>query len=239
LAMNRWSSRAYHPIPVSATTGILTALTFLMATVLFAMVVTVVVSAVRQIIHGRIRAIVVPSVLAGASGGFLLYVVRRVPIEFYRQMYARPRPGIGWTHPGSVIAAAAETIWGTTANWVSLWNQPSGDPHAIYVVNGLVPIAVLLFGCAIASLWRRVELPRFSARLSSATVTLMGGLTVSFLVTYVAWLECGGPSGSQSFVPEGTRAGAWYLVVLAIAGVLIGRTRWAMRVNDRSDSLNL
>jgi hypothetical protein len=238
LAMDRWSSRKYHPIPVSATTGMLTVVTFLLVISLVALVLTVVVCVVRQFMRRQGRTIAVPSTLAAASGIFLLYAMRWIPIEFYRQMYLHPRPGIGWTHPGSVIAAAGETIWGNTMNWIFPWISSFDNPGHIYVINDIVPIAFLLFGVAIASLWRRVELPRFSARLSSVAVTLLGGLIGAFVVAYVAWLAFGGPSGSQSFVPEGSRTGTTYIVVLAVAVVLVVWTRWTMRKVGRTGLLS-
>ena len=230
LAMLRWSSRTYHPIPVSATTGILTVVTGLMLLVLVAIVLTVVVAAGHQIRHGRGRPVVVPSILAASSGALLLYAVRWMPIELYRYAHGyHGRQGIGWTHPGPAIAALAQTTFEMTQNWVSLWNPVPGDPTSIYVVSDLFPIAVLLFGVSIASLWRRVELPCFVERFSSAIVTLLGFLTGVFLVTYLAWLGFGGPSGLHAFVPEGTRAGSTYLVVLGLVAMLVGRTRWLTR----------
>jgi hypothetical protein len=180
---------------------------------------------------------VVPAILAACSGAFLLYAIRRTPYELYLYVHGdHGRPGIGLTHPGPALAAIAETINGMTANWVSLWNQPSGDPHAIYVINGFVPFAVLLVGFSIASLWRRVELPRLSERLSSIAATLLGLFVGVFMVTYVAWLIFGGPSGSHPF-PEGIRADGIYIFALALVASLIGRTRWVARFRRRSSTL--
>ena len=238
LAMLRWSGRTYHPIPVSATTGILTVVTGLMLLVLVAIVLIVVSSTGRQIRRGQFRRIAVPSVLAAASGALLLYAVRSVPYELY--LYAHGyhgRPGIGWTQPGSAITALAQTTFERTQGWVSPWNQPHGNPTSSYVVNDLVPIAVLLFGISIASLWRRVELPRFVKRFSSATVSLLGVLTSVFLVAYLFWIGFGGPSGDEAFVPEGTRIGYTYLVALGIFAILVGRTRWLARIKRDNSTL--
>ena len=238
-AMGLWSSRKYHPIPVSATTGILTVVTGLMLIVLVAIVLMVVVSAARQISHGRARLLMGPSILAAASGTFLLYSVRWVPTELYRYAHGyHGRPGIGWSQPGPAIAALGQTAWDMTQQWVVLWSEPSGNPTSIVVVNDLVPIALLLFGIAIASMVRRVELPHFVERFASFTVTLLGTLAGLFLVTYVVWLEVGGPSGNESFWPEGTRAGDVYLVLLGLIAVIVARTRWLARNERRSSTLN-
>lgn len=236
LAMLRWSGRTYHPIPVSTTTGVLTLVTGLMLLVLVAIVLIVVASAGRQIRLGQLKRIAVPSILAVASGALLLYAVRSVPYELY--LYAHGyhgRPGIGWTQPGSALAAFAQTTFERTQDWVSPWNQPPRNPTSFTVVNDLVPIAALLFGVSIASLWRRVELPRFVKRCSSATVTLLIILTGVFVVTYLFWLGFGGPSGYEAFVPEGTRVGDTYLIVLGVFVILIARTRWLAR-DKRDDS---
>ncbi len=236
-AMGLWSSRKYHPIPVSATTGILTVVTGLMLIVLVAIVLTVVVSAARQFRHGRAQRLVGPSILAAASGAFLLYSVRWVPTELYRYAHGyHGRSGIGWSQPGPAIAALGQTAWDTTQQWVALWSEPSGNPTSYIVVSDLVPIALLLFGIAIASLVRRVELPHFVERFAAATVTLLGTFAGLFLVTYVIWLEAGGPSGNESFWPEGTRAGGVYLIMLGLVAVVVARTRWLARNEGHSST---
>jgi hypothetical protein len=95
---------------------------------------------------------------------------------------------------------------------------------------------LLLFGIAIALLVRRVELPRLAERLGTTIVTLLGTLTGVFLVTYVVWLEVDGPSGNESFWPEGARAGGVYLVLLELVSILVGRTRWLARSNRYSST---
>ena len=54
-AMGLWSARKYHPIPVSATAGILTVAAAFLMVVLIAMVVTAIIFALRQVVHGRAR----------------------------------------------------------------------------------------------------------------------------------------------------------------------------------------
>jgi hypothetical protein len=116
-----------------------------------------------------------------------------------------------------------------TANWIALWSEPSGDSTSYVVVSHLVPIALLIFGIAIALLARRVELPKLVERFGAITVTLLGTLTGVFLITYIAWLEFGGTSADQTFAPEGTRAGVAYLVMFGLVVMLVGRTRWLAR----------
>lgn len=222
LAMLRWSSRTYHPIPVSATTGILTAATALLMVVLLAIVLTVAFCVVRQIVRGHARSLVVPSILAAVSGALLLYAVRWLPRMLVQYGQLR-EGGVRWTHLGPTIYAFAQITWEFTQSWVNLWNPGSSGNGTVYnVVNDLVPLAVLVFGVAIALLVRRVELPRFSERLGSATVAFLCPLTGVFFVAYVVWLDVGGPSGSHYFVPEGPWLGVTYLVFLALVTVLVG-----------------
>jgi hypothetical protein len=232
LAMLRWSARTYHPIPVSATTGVLTVITSLLMLVLLVVVLVVVGSVVRQITRGRFRPLAVPTIVAACSGAFLLYANSGVSAELYRYFHGyRGRPGFGWTHPGSAIAAVAQTTFGQTQSWISLWHQLPGDRTSIYVMADIFPIAVVLFALSMASLWRRVELPHFVERISSAAVSILAALVGVFLLTSLAWLGLGGPSGDEAFVPEGARAGSIYLVILGFVVVLVTRTRWVAKGN--------
>jgi hypothetical protein len=223
-AMGLWSARKYHPIPVSATAGILTIATAFLVVVLLAMVVTVIIFAVRQVVHGRARPLLWPSIFAVISGALLLYSVRWLPrmLEGYSHMF---QGGLRWTHLGSTIYAFSQITWELTQRWVQLWGQgATGTPTAMIVVNDLVPVALLVFGVAIALLVRRVELPRISAQLGLATVILLGALIGVFVLTYLVWLTAGGPMGNHYFVPEGSLAGVIYLIFLALIAVLIGRS---------------
>jgi hypothetical protein len=105
-AMLLWSSRTYPPIPVSATTGILTVATGIMLVLLVAIVLTVAVSVVRQIVQGRARPLVGPSIFAVSSGAFLLYAARWLPTMLVQYDHLR-QGGVRWTHPGSTIYALA------------------------------------------------------------------------------------------------------------------------------------
>jgi hypothetical protein len=107
------------------------------------------------------------------------------------------------------------------------------------VVNDLVPLAVLVFGVAIALLLRRVELPRNSERLGSATVALLGTLTGVFFITYLVWSAVGGPSGAEYFFPESPRLGIAYLVFLALAALLVARSGFLTRKCERTALMTL
>ncbi|MGB8197218.1 MAG: hypothetical protein WCF25_09465 [Acidimicrobiales bacterium] len=230
LAMLRWSSRTYHPIPVSASTGALTVLMGIVSLVLLALVVLVVCSTVRQFIHRQGRPLVVPSTLAAVSGALLVYSVRGVPQVLYWYVHGdHAHPGIGFNHPGSAIAAIAQTTFGVTQNWVVFWNLPHGDATSFVVVSELVPIAVVVFAVSMASLWRRVELPPIVERMHTTLVSLVGASTAAFMVAYFMWLGFGGPSGYEVFVPEGSHVGAAYVAMLGIVVVLVGRARWVTR----------
>jgi len=223
-AMLAWSGRRYHPIPVSATTGILTAAMALLLVVLVAIVLTIAVSVVRQVVRGRASRLVAPSVLAVVSGGFLLYVARSLPRLLGAYSHLR-QGGVRWTHLGSTVYAFAEITWELTQRWVTPWNQGGmGVPAVQVVMNDCVPIAMFVFGVALALLIRRVELPRIGARLVFSTLALLGGLMGVFLVAYLTWSVVGGPSNYEYFFPESQWLGVVYLIILALVPVLVVRS---------------
>ena len=98
-------------------------------------------------------------------------------------------------------------------------------------MNDLAPLAVLVFAVAMAFLVRRVELPRISERLGSATVVLLGILSGVFLITLVVWFTVGGPIYA-TFGETGNIAGVAYLVFLALVTVLVARSGLHARKND-------
>ena len=230
-AMRLWSARHYHPIPVDATTGILTVTTGLLLLVLAVIVLTVLVSAVRQIVRGRGRQILSPLVLAVGSVAYLYYTVRWLPrmLAGYSHMF---QGGFRWTHPGPAAYGMAEISSFVTQPWVSMWNPGiAGAPTSQTVMNDLAPLAVLVFAVAMAFLVRRVELPRISERLGSATVVLLGILSGVFLITLVVWFTVGGPIYA-TFGETGNIAGVAYLVFLALVTVLVARSGLHARKND-------
>jgi hypothetical protein len=155
-AMLMWSARTYHPIPVDATTGILTVTTGLLLLVLGVMVLIVLVSAVRQIVRGRGRRIVTSLVFAVGSGAFLSYSVRWVPnmLARYSHMF---QGGYRWIHPGPAAYGLAVIAHQVTQPWISMWSPGiSGEPTSQSVMNDLAPLAVLIFAVAIASLLLRI-----------------------------------------------------------------------------------
>jgi len=220
-AMLAWSGRRYHPISVSATTGILTVAMGLLLVALMAIALMIAVSVVRQIVRGRVRPLVVPSFLAAVSGGFLLYVARSLPRMLGAYSHLR-QGGVRWTHLGSTVYALAEITWELTQRWVTPWNQGGMGVSSVQVVmNDCVPIAMFVFGVALALLLRRVELPRIGARLVFPALTLLGGLMGVFFVAYLAWSTVGGPSNYEYFFPESQWLGVVYLIVLALVPVLV------------------
>jgi len=228
-AMLNWSARTYHPIPVSVTTGILSVVAAVMMLVLMAILLIVVVSVVRQFLRRRGRTLVGPLILALGSGALILYALRRLPgmLVSYSHMF---QGGFRWTHPGPAMYGLAYIANSSVQWWVALWNPGvSGAPTLFVVVNNLVPLAALVFGLAIATLLRRVELPAFVERTTRATVMLLGMLTGVAVVTHVAWLAFGGPSDFPTFGFEGRTAGVIYIAFLAVVSVLIVRTQRALR----------
>ncbi len=225
-AMLAWSGRRYHPIPVSATTGILTVAMGLLLAVLVAIVLTIAVSVARQIMHGRARPLVGPSVLAIVSGGVLLYDARFFPRMLAQYIHgAHGFQGIRLSHPGQFVTALAQITWELTQSWVAAWNQGIPGTSTIQtVVNDSVPIAMFVFGVALALLIRRVELPRIGARLAFSTLALLGGLVGVFFVAYLTWSAVGGPSNYEYFFPESRWLGVVYLIFLALVPVLVVRS---------------
>ncbi len=231
-AMLMWSTRQYHPIPIDATTGILTVATWLLLLTLLAIVLVVLVFAVRQIVGGRVRRIVWPLAFAVVSAGYVYYTVRWLPraLEQYSYMV---QGGYRWTHPGSAAYALADIARSITQPWISMWSPgATGGPTSQIVMRDLAPIAVLIFGVAMALLVRRVELPGPIKRLGSATVGLFGFLLAVFLLTDLVWFTVGGPNGEPPFWTMNNVAGAAYLVLMALVLILITRLGLLARRNE-------
>jgi len=237
-AMLMWSARTYHPIPVDATTGILTVAIGLLLSLLGVMVLIVLVSAVRQIVRRRGRGLVTPLAFAVGSGAFLSYSVRWLPnmLARYSHMF---QGGYRWTHPGPAAYGLAFIAHRVTQPWISIWNPGiSGEPTSRAVMNELAPLAVLAFAVAMAFLVRRVELPFIGERLGSVTVVLLSILSGVFLLTLVAWFVAGGPIYT-AFGETGNIAGVAYLIFLVIVTVLVARSGLLARGVQRDVRLNL
>ena len=225
VAMGLWGGRRYHPAPDTVVTGVLSVAIGFLLVILIAMVVTVAVCVLRQIMRGRARPLVVPSLFALGAGGLLLYDVRWLPRMLVQYAHGteplRPNPTL--SQPLRVIDELARITWMLTQRWVTPWSQNASNTPAVQtVVNYLVPLAVLILGISIALLVRRIELPHFGERLGRATVALQGALAASFFVAYALWFVVGGPSGDTPFW-MGPQAGGAYLAILALFAVLIGR----------------
>jgi hypothetical protein len=231
-AMLQWSARHYHPIPVDATTGTLTVATGLLVMVLVAMVLIVLVSAVRQIVRGRGRPIVAPLIFAtGSLACFSYFLPPWLPGMFARYSHMF-QGGYRWTHPGPAAYGLASIAKFVTQPWVTMWDPGiSGEPTSQAVMNDLTPLAVLVFAVAMAYLVRRVELPRIGERLGSSTVVLLGVLSGVFLITLVVWFTVGGPIYA-TFGETGDIAGVAYLVILALVTVLVARSGLLARRNE-------
>jgi hypothetical protein len=236
--MLQWSARHYHPIPVDATTGVLTVATGLLLLALVAMVLTVLVSAVRQIVRRRGRRIIGPLVFAMGSVAFLFYALPPwLPSMFARYSHMF-QGGYRWTHPGPAAYGLASIAKFVTQPWVSMWDPGiSGEPTSQAVMNDLAPLAVLVFVVAMAFLTRRVELLRISERLGSATVLLLGTLSGVFLITIVVWFTVGGPIYA-TFGETGDIAGVAYLVFVALVTVLVARSGHLARKSESRHARN-
>ena len=235
-AMLAWSRREYHPIPVSATTGVLTVALTLLTVVLGTVFLAVAVFVGRQFLRGRARPILGPSLLAAASIGFLIYAARIFPrllAPYVDGIHGLQRMSL--LHPGETIANFAQVMWELTQGWVAPWGQGTPEVSAGHlVVNDCVPLAMFVLGVALALLIRRVEFPRTFTRLFVPTIAILGTLTITFFVSYIAWSELGGPSNFEYFFPESPWLGVVYLVFLGLVPLLVVRL-WilAMRTQPR------
>jgi hypothetical protein len=238
-AMLQWSARTYHPIPVDATVGILTVATGLLLLVLVATVLIVLASAVRQIVRGRGRRIAGPLVFAASSVAFFCYALPPWLPSMFAGYSHMVQGGFRWTHPGPAAYGLASIAHSVTQRWVSMWEYPgtSGEPTSQVVMNDLAPLAVLVFAVAMARLVRRVELPRFSNRVGSATVVLLGLLSGVLLITLVVWSTVGGPIYA-TFGETGDIGGVVYLVFFALVTVLVARSGLLARKNESRHARN-
>jgi len=225
-AMLAWSARHYHPIPVSATTGILTSAMGLLVLILAIVVLAVAVLVARQILRGRARNLVGPSILAVASGGFLVYEGRILPRLLSPYIHhTHGLHGMSLSQPGTVITNLAQVTWELTQRWVAPWGQgPIGQSTIQTTADDCIPLAMLIFGIALALLIRRVELPQVIERFVFSTVALLGILTGAFFLAYIAWSAVGGPSDDEYFFPEARWLGIVYLILLAIVPLLVIRS---------------
>jgi hypothetical protein len=224
-SMLTWSSRRYHPIPVSATTGTLTVVVALIVLILAAIVVAMVICAVRQMIRGRGRRLVVPLALAAGSGALLLYAARYVPRFLSPYIHgAHGLQGMSLSRPGQLIANLAQVTWQTTQQWVDPWNRVTAPISTVQgLVDDFVPIALFVFGVAIALLIRRVEIPQGIARLAFPVLAFLGALTGVFFVAYLAWNLFGGPSNFDLFFRD-SWLGIVYRILLGVVALLVGRS---------------
>jgi hypothetical protein len=236
--MLMWSARTYHPVPVDATTGILTVATGLLLVVLGVMVLVVLVSAVRQIVRGRGRRIVTPLAFAVGSGAFLSYSVRWLPnmLARYSHMF---QGGYRWIHPGPAAYGLAFIAHQVTQPWISMWNPGTlGEPTSQAVMNDLAPLGLLVFAVAMAFLVRRVEFPRIGERLGSVTLVILSILSGVFLTALIAWFTAGGAIYA-AFGETGNIAGVAYLIFVAIVTVLVGRSGLLARGVQRDVRFNV
>jgi hypothetical protein len=98
------------------------------------------------------------------------------------------------------------------------------------VSNDCVPLAMFVFGIAIALLIRRVVIPQRITRLIFPTVTLLGALSAVYFVAYVGWSAFGGPSDYDFFFRD-KWLGIVYFVLLGLMPLLVIRSGLLVRSN--------
>jgi len=238
-AMLTWSGRRYHPIPVSASTGTLTVAVTLVILVLAAVVIVVVACVVRQILRGRARRLLIPSTFAVVSGAFLLYTGRVFPRFLSPYIHgAHGFQGMSLARPGQLIANFAQVTWMTTQQWVDFWNPGLSPLSTVQrVSNDCVPLAMFVFGIAVALLIRRVEIPQRIARLVFPTVALLGALSGVYFVAYVAWSAFGGPSDYDFFFRD-KWLGVVYFILLGLVPLFLGRLVVLSKKSETRTPLN-
>jgi hypothetical protein len=167
----------------------------------------------------------VPSTIAVVTGGFLLYEARFFPRYLFPYIHgAHGFQGMSLSRPGQLIANLAQVTWMTTQRWVDFWNPGITPLSTIQrVVDDCVPLAMFVFGVAIALLIRRVEIPQRIARLVFPTVALLGALSGVYFVAYVGWNVFGGPSNYDFFFRD-KWLGIVYLVILGLVPLLVIRS---------------
>jgi hypothetical protein len=238
-AMLTWSGRRYHPIPVSASTGTLTVAVALVLVVLATIVIVVVTCVVRQILRGRGGRLVVPSALAATSGAFLLYTARNFPRFLFPYIHgAHGLQGMSLSRPGQLIANFAQVTWMTTQQWVDFWNPGISPLSTIQrVSDDCVPLAMFVFGIAIALLIRRVEIPQRITRLVFPAAALLGALSGVYFVAYAGWNLFGGPSDYDFFWRD-KWLGVVYFVLLGLVPLLVIRSGLLSRKHEPRRRLN-
>jgi hypothetical protein len=238
-SMLTWSGRQYHPIPVSATTGALTFAVAFLLLMLAAIVIAIAICAARQILRGRGRRLAGPSTLAVASGAFLLYAARLFPRLLFPYIHgAHGLHGMSLSRPGQLIANTAQVIWETTQRWVDPWNPGIAPISSVQgVVDHCVPLAMFVFGIAIALLIRRVEIPQRIARLVFPTLAFLGALTGVFFVAYLVWSFFGGPSNYDFFFRD-RWLGIAYRILLGVVALVVGRSAMLSKRSEPRHPLN-
>ena len=238
LAWNNWSRAS---VADSMATSVLTVSVGLLVMALLSIVLSVAYCVVRQMVRGGARALAGPSILAAGSGGFLLYVSRLIPQEVARYVHgAAGFPGIRLSNPGQVMNALAQITWDQTQSWIGPWHQGLPKVSVIQtVMNDGVPIAVIVFGVAIALLSRRIELPRAVDRIVARSVPLLWSLISVFFITYLIWSGVGGSANGEYFFPESAWLGVTYLVFMPLAAAAVARAGYLARRMSQLTSTTL
>jgi hypothetical protein len=238
-AMGVWSARQYHPIPVSASTGTLTIAVGLVIVVLAAVLLVVVVYAVRQLVRGPARPLAIPSTLGVVSGAFLLYSARYFPRFLFPYIRGvRGIQGMSLSRPGQLVANLSQVVRMTVQRWVDPWNAGVAPLSSMQkVADDCVLLAMFVFGVAIAMLIRRVQFPQRITRLVYPTVALLGALSTVYFLAYVAWNLFGGRS-DYDFWFRDSWLGIVYLILLGLVPLLVGRVLVVSRRRARRGPLN-
>jgi hypothetical protein len=126
----------------------------------------------------------------------------------------------------------------TTQQWVDFWNPGLSPLSTVQrVSNDCVPLAMFVFGIAVALLIRRVEIPQRITRLVFPTVALLGALSGVYFVAYVAWSAFGGPSDYDFFFRD-KWLGVVYFILLGLVPLLLGRSVVLAKKSETRTPLN-
>lgn len=220
-------------VPETLALGALTVIVGLILLTLVAALLIIGFNVVRQLIRGRVRPLLGPSILATVSGFLLLWAQQY--FNFGRGYFP-----VTWSHPGLAIKNLAGIGWGITLRWNDLWSLWSQETTRMQnFVDTIAPLAFVVFVVSVATLARRVDISRVSQRFMAWTVSLLGMLTVSFLITYVVWITLDGMAARWFAFPQSFWPAIGDLSFVAVAAVLVGRAGLLIRRGNGPNQVTL
>ncbi|HEX3794331.1 MAG TPA: hypothetical protein VHV57_07510 [Acidimicrobiales bacterium] len=168
-------------------------------------------SAIRRIVQGSGRELIVPIVAVTSSAAYVAIATHLA----LRNVLARG--GIQWSYPGLALKQIAGATWSVIDTFENAVLRPGwySDGHVL----GLAPFAILIFGVSIMTLFRRMHGLAFVDRLGRFAMTGLTGSIAVFALAYLFW-DFGGGAGVQGLAPYGSRFP--FAELLTIGALLVG-----------------